>query len=256
MTRNGRAADGGSAPARYVLGMNSETATLRAFDSIPRSEVLRDRLIVGLLLLLAAVPVGAGVFRLTQLSGVGAVTVENARFFAAPTPVVLHIVGVTLYSVLGAFQFSRSYRRSGIARHRATGWVLVVSGMVAATTWMWMTATYDLPSYDGALLGAMRYFFGSAMVVALVLGAIAASRREFGLHGAWMLRAYAIAMGAGTQVLTSIPLFVLPHLLNPGGRAWTMGAGWLINVAVAEWIIHRSPSLRRRRPQPAGARFS
>jgi hypothetical protein len=58
-----------------------------------------------------------------------------------------------------------------------------------------------------------------------------------------MTRAYAIGMGAGTQVLTHLPWFILMDG-KPGElpRAVMMGAGWVINVVVAEWIIRRKVS--------------
>jgi hypothetical protein len=46
------------------------------------------------LIALSIVPVVAGAFRLVQLGGGAEITPENARFFAAPLPVVLHIVSV------------------------------------------------------------------------------------------------------------------------------------------------------------------
>jgi hypothetical protein len=49
--------------------------------------------------------------RLTQLGTGAAVTVDNARFFASPLPVVLHIAAVIVYSLLGAFQFAPAFRR-------------------------------------------------------------------------------------------------------------------------------------------------
>jgi hypothetical protein len=55
-----------------------------------------------------------------------------------------------------------------------------------------------------------------------------------------MIRAYAIGLGAGTQVLTHLPWFLLAEgKPGEGPRAVMMGAGWLINVIVAEWIIRR-----------------
>jgi hypothetical protein len=71
------------------------------------------------------------------------------------------------------------------------------------------------------------------------MGLVAVRRREFAAHGEWMLRGYAIGMGAGTQVLTHLPVFIL--MGTPAGvpRAVAMGAGWVINVIVAEWIIAR-----------------
>jgi predicted membrane protein DUF2306 len=81
-------------------------------------------------------------------------------------------------------------------------------------------------------------------------------RRAFASHGAWMTRAYAIGMGAGTQVLTHLPWFLCVDG-KPGElpRAVMMGAGWVINVAVAEWIIrggtHRPRTVSPLRAAPA-----
>jgi hypothetical protein len=48
--------------------------------------------LVAALLLLSAFPLAAGAFRLTQLAGGADITPANARFFASPLPVVVHIV--------------------------------------------------------------------------------------------------------------------------------------------------------------------
>jgi Predicted membrane protein (DUF2306) len=54
-----------------------------------------------------------------------------------------------------------------------------------------------------------------------------------------MTRAYAIGLGAGTQVVTHLPWFVFVGKPDESTRAMLMGAGWVINLAVAEWIIRR-----------------
>ena len=63
------------------------------------------------LVLLSLVPAIAGVGRLAQLLGGAAVTPANARFFAAPVPVMLHIPAAVVFSLLGAFQFAPFFRR-------------------------------------------------------------------------------------------------------------------------------------------------
>jgi hypothetical protein len=84
------------------------------------------------------------------------------------------------------------------------------------------------------------------MLISVALGIEAIRRRKFSEHGDWMIRAYAIGMGAGTQVLTHLPWFILVDL-KPGltPRAIMMGAGWVINVVFAEWVIRRGRSPRR-----------
>lgn len=77
------------------------------------------------LLLLSLIPVAAGAARLTELTSGAAVTAQNARFFDSPVPVVLHIVSVTVFCLLGAFQFVPTLRQRR-SWHRIAGRVLVV----------------------------------------------------------------------------------------------------------------------------------
>ncbi|GAB3463798.1 DUF2306 domain-containing protein [Streptomonospora sediminis] len=212
-----------------------------------------DLLVPAALILLSAVPVVAGGFRLTELVSGAEVTPENARFAAAPLPVVVHILTVTPYCLLGAFQFSAGLRRSRPGWHRASGRALVPLGLAAALSGLWMTAFYDLPAVDGELfepLGLIRLVFGMAMAACIVLGCAAIRRRDIARHRAWMMRGYAIGLGAGTQVLTSVPWILLAGPVDESSRALTMAAGWVINAAVAEWVIRRRP-VRAGRTLPA-----
>lgn len=197
------------------------------------------------LILLSAIPLAAGAFRLTQLTGGATITPENARFFASPLPVVVHIVSVSVYAILGAFQFVPRLRQRRNRWHRSAGWLLIPCGLAVALSGLWMTLFYPWPKGDGLLLYGLRLLFGSAMLGAILLGVDAIRRRNFAQHGDWMLRGYAIGMGAGTQPLTLMvgAMFVSPP--SELSRALLMGAAWVINLAVAEWII------RRRVPRPA-----
>lgn len=196
------------------------------------------------LIALSLVPALAGTMRLVQLASGAPVTPENARFFASPIPVTVHIGAVIVYSILGAFQFSRGFRRRHRRWHRTAGKILIPLGLVAACSGLWMTLFYPWPAGDGQGVYLERLVVGIAMVVSLALGVRAILRRDFTSHGHWMIRAYAIGLGAGTQVLTHLPWFILVDT-KPGElpRAVMMGAGWAINVVVAEWIIRR-PRLR------------
>ena len=198
-----------------------------------------DWLIPAGLIALAFIPVAAGMVRLTMLAGHPAVTPDNARFVTAPVPVVLHIVGVTLYSVLGALQFSPGFRRKWPGWHRAAGRVILVAGLVAALAGLWMAQFYAIVPADDLLLHGFRLLAGTAMAASLVLAYLAIRRRDVGQHQDWMRRAYAIGMGAGTQALIQLPPLLLFGPPDDLSRALMMGAGWGINVAVAEWLIRR-----------------
>jgi uncharacterized membrane protein len=195
------------------------------------------------LIALSAVPVGAGAFRVTQLATGAPVTEDNARFLAAPLPVLLHIVGATVYCVLGAFQFAPGPRRRRPGLHRGAGRLVVLCGLTGALAGLWMSLTYPRPPGDGELLTGFRLLFGAAMAVAIVLGVVAARRRDLVRHRAWMIRGYAIAQGAGTQAVV-IGLWMLVAG-TPGevGTALLMAAAWALNLAVAEWLVRGRPAL-------------
>ena len=194
------------------------------------------------LLLLSAIPLAAGVFRLTQLVGGADITPANARFFASPLPVVLHILAAAVYALLGAFQFAPNFRRRRPGWHRVAGRLLVPCGLLVGLSGLWMTLSYPWPDGDGALLYAFRLLFGSAMVVSIILGFAAIRRGDVRRHRAWMTRGYALGLGAGTQALTLAAGEVIVGPPGETSRALLMGAGWAINLAVAEWAIRRRPA--------------
>ena len=191
------------------------------------------------LILLSVIPIIAGSIRLNQLSS-GAATPENARFFAASLPVVLHIFAVSIYSLLGAFQFAPQFRKRFPQWHRLAGGILIPAALMTALTGLWMTQFYPHIKYDGFVLYVIRLIVGISMIAFILFGIDAIRRRKFIEHGNWMIRAYALAMGAGMQVFTHIPLMVFPGLQSEATRTLCMAMGWIINMAVAEWIIGRS----------------
>jgi uncharacterized membrane protein len=208
-------------------------------------------LIVGLILL-SAIPLIFGAVRLNELASGAEITPANARFFASPLPVVLHIVGAGVYALLGAFQFVSRLWRRGTGWHRWVGRLLLVPcGLIVGLSGLWMTLFYsgtNITAGAGAiLLFALRLLFGSGMVFSIVYGFIAIRRGDMIRHRAWMTRAYAIGLGAGTQVLTGLVgelTFGPPNELE---NALLMGLAWVINLAVAEWALRRRPANRTRK---------
>jgi hypothetical protein len=191
------------------------------------------------LIALSLVPVLAGALRLTEVASGAAVTPDNARFMAVPLPVVVHIIGASLYCVLGALQFAPGLRRRHIGWHRAAGRLLVPCGLAAALSGIWMTLFYDLPDHDSTLLAVFRVGFGSTMALSIVLGFLAVLRGDITTHRAWMMRGYAIGQGAGSQAFILGPWMIVFGDTDPLSRALLMAAAWTINLAVAEWFIRR-----------------
>jgi uncharacterized membrane protein len=197
------------------------------------------------LVALSAIPLVAGTLRLVQLAGGPAVIPADDRFGAFPVALVVHIGGAAVYALLGAFQFLPRFRRRHPAWHRRTGRVLAVAGLAIAGSALWMTLVYRPQPGTGELLFGLRLVVASAMAGCVVLGVSSIRRRDVAAHRAWMIRAYALGLGAGTQVFTE---GIGEALVGSGELRGDLlkGAGWLVNLAVAEWAIRR-PARRRAR---------
>jgi uncharacterized membrane protein len=194
------------------------------------------------LVVLSLIPVIAGSLRLLEIAGGPQLLPTNPRIDASPAPVVAHVLAAALYAFLGAFQFSARLRRRRPSWHRRSGRILVGAGLVVAGSGLWMTLFYP-GAPGGDLLWGIRLLVGSAMAAFIVLGFAAIRRRDIPAHRAWMVRAYALAVGAGTQALTQ---GVGEALFGTGdlSTATSVASGWVINAVVAEWVIQRS-SVRR-----------
>lgn len=193
---------------------------------------------------LSVVPLLGGVARLAGVAGVDGAPMD-IRFAHNPLPAIVHIVAASVFVALGAFQFESGLRRAWPRWHRYAGRVVVLCGLLTAATGIWMTVQYAIPTHlQGKLLFGVRLAVGGGMALSLVLAVQAIRDGKVPSHQAWMLRAYALGLGAGTQVF-----FLLPPELFSGEpvtgilRDALMTAAWAANLLVAEFA--------RRRPVPA-----
>jgi uncharacterized membrane protein len=196
------------------------------------------------LIVLSLIPVIAGSLRVLEVAGGPHLLPANPRIDAVPAPLVAHILGAVVYAILGAFQFSAGMRRRRPNWHRRSGRLLVGAGMLVALSGLWMTLFYtDAPGGD--LLWAVRLLVATTMAACIVLGVTAIRRRDITAHRAWMIRAYALAVAAGTQPFTQ-GIGEATFGTSELSTALSVSSGWVINAVVAEWLIRR-PSLRRAR---------
>lgn len=203
------------------------------------------------LLLLCLVPCVGGTFRLVELVTGSEFLPENPRINSVPLPAMLHIASSVLYCILGAFQFIRSIRLTYPNWHLLAGRLLVSAGIVSAISGLWMTHYYPFPEHlQGDLLYFIRILVAFSMTAFILLGLSAVFKKKIAQHQAWMIRSYALGQGAGTQVLIAIPWLLTVG--EPIGltRDILMTGSWLINIAVAEWVINgqiranRTPPVR------------
>jgi uncharacterized membrane protein len=191
------------------------------------------------LLLLSFIP-SLGIFRLVEL-GLGIdleFLPENPRAHSAPIPIYFHVVSSILFCILGAFQFLSSIRKNHPKWHRLAGRLIVFSGVVSALSGLWMTHYYSFPdSLQGNLLYFVRIVVGFSMTMFILLGLSSVLKKRFAQHQSWMIRAYALGQGAGTQALIAIPWLITVGEPSGFTRDILMTAAWVINVVVSEWFI-------------------
>lgn len=205
----------------------------------PPAKTSSTKWLISGLLMLSILPLIFGALRINELAGNTEIMPSDARFSASPFPLVLHILSSGVFTILGAFQFASGFRQKRPGWHRASGRLLVLCGLLVGLSAIWMTLLYPHKSGTGEWLFAFRLLFGSLMVVSIVRGFTTIRRGDVRRHRAWMTRAYAIGLGAGTQMLI---LMVWEMIIGPPSELshdLLMGAAWVINLAIAAWSTRR-----------------
>jgi uncharacterized membrane protein len=195
-----------------------------------------------LLIGLNLIPFLAGAARLFGLASGEQITPQNVRFMASPLPISVHIISASVFGVIGAFQFWPRFLRTNAHWHRLAGRIMVPCGMITSLSGLWMNQFYPYAENDGFLLYCFRLIFGFGMLFCLIFGLDSICRRDFDQHRNWMMRGYAIGLGAGAQALTQLPWVLIVGMPGELPRALLMGAAWILNLLVAEWIIRRGMS--------------
>ena len=114
------------------------------------------------LIFLSLIPAIARIVRTLQIIN-NETAADNLRFISNPSPMLIHIISSSIFSILGAFQFSKKFRINYSQWHKYSVKLLLVMATLVS------------------------------------------------ISGLWMTRAYALSLGAGTQVFTQIPIFYIPH---------------------------------------------
>ncbi|WP_201276692.1 DUF2306 domain-containing protein [Marisediminicola senii] len=168
----------------------------------------------------------------------------------SPVPRIAHVVGMSVFCLVGAFQFSPALRMRR-TWHRMAGRVLIPAGFIAALSGVWFGFSFSGPA-DEVAMAMIRLVCAVAMTGFLVLGVIAIRRRDFAAHGAWLTRAYAIAVTGGTQALVFLLWSIVTgEVVNAFGGPFLVAAGFAVNSVVAELIIVRRARASRARASRA-----
>jgi hypothetical protein len=194
------------------------------------------------LLLLTAIPVLMAGVRVFQIP-LDALPEDATKFRAVPVAHFVHALAGFLFGVLGPLQFAGVLKRRFGRLHRVTGRVFVIAGLFLGLSSFRLL--WEFPDASTWLLAAARLAAGLALILTLLLGVAAILRRDVPAHRAWMIRAYAIGMGAATIALIMFPIFIITGAPIVGFASDTLFIlSWVINIGIGEWVIRRSRPLQ------------
>jgi len=117
-------------------------------------------------------------------------------FARYPVLTLVHILPGLVFILLAPFQFSKKIRESNIARHRRSGRVVLVSGLIAGITAFIMSLA--MPSIGGVNQAAATLLFSIFFLFALSKAYLLIRKGNSKLHREWMIRAYAIGLAVTT----------------------------------------------------------
>lgn len=199
------------------------------------------------LFLLAVIPVLTGVVVLLSMQSGEVNTLSDATAIARrasyPWAIIGHILGGSAMLILGFSQFSRRLRRALPGVHRWLGRALVGAGGYFALSGLLMNAAPKAQA-DSALYNSAQNVMAVVFLTVLFLGIRAARQRRFADHRAWMMRCYAITLGAATQTVLLLPVFLMLGEVKGVLVDLVFIAAWGVNLAAAEWLIRAPQRLR------------
>ena len=159
-------------------------------------------------------------------------------------PLMIHVVGASAFYTLAAVQMLTVVRRNHPGWHRQAGRVAVIAGITSAVSCTWMTFVHM--DVQGPILYYSRVIFGPLWALFLVLGLLAARRRDISAHRDWMIRAFAVAMPAGTLIFIVVPFIIVMGELSESLEDNIQSGAWVVHLSIAELLIRRS---RNRNPK-------
>jgi uncharacterized membrane protein len=163
-------------------------------------------------------------------------TLRHARH---PLAFALHISGGIAMLALGIVQITPVLRRRFPRWHRWSGRVLVLGGFAFALTGLGLNAS--TAAMDNSLAyDTAQTIAALALMACLTAGVLAIRRKSIARHRVWMARAYALALGAATQTIALLPVFLIFGPPTGVISDTILIAAWPFNLAVAEYALRKA----------------
>ena len=163
---------------------------------------------------------------------------DSRRLSAAPVWHFMHVLGGATFGILGPIQFGRVLMRKYGLLHRVMGRVFVAAGAMISLSSLGLL--WHFPGTYSVAMSSGRLLFGIALGVALAISMLAIRNRDFDRHRNWMIRAYALGMGATAVTMVFFPIYAITGAPPMGLTADIVFLGsWMACVILAEGVVRR-----------------
>jgi len=168
----------------------------------------------------------------------GALPEDSRRLSATPVWHFMHVLGGATFGILGPIQFGRVLMHKYGFFHRVLGRVFVAAGAMISLSSLGLL--WHFPDTYSMAMSSGRLVFGIALGVALAIAMRAIYKRDFTRHRNWMIRAYAIGVGATAVSMVFFPIYVITGEPPMGLAADIAFLGaWTACVVLAEDLVRR-----------------
>ncbi|MBK8085395.1 MAG: DUF2306 domain-containing protein [Devosia sp.] len=137
----------------------------------------------------------------------GALPEDSRRLGTVPVWHFMHVLGGATFGILGPIQFGRVLQRRYGLLHRVMGRMFVAAGAMLSLSSL--SLLWHFPETYSVAVNSARLLFGIALGVALAMAMLAIRKRDVARHRNWMIRAYAIGMGATAVTMVFLPVYAI-----------------------------------------------
>jgi hypothetical protein len=198
----------------------------------------RRPMLLALLLFVATfIPIASAPIRMFQVI-TASLPQDSLRFYAVPWGLFSHAFGGLLFALIGPLQFTGALKNRFGKLHRISGRIFVVTGFMLALSALRLLI--EFPNSSTWVLIAARGLAAFGLMGCLTISMFAILKRNFNNHRNWMIRAYAIGMGAATISFIQLPIFIIRGRAMEGYFGDSLFVlSWVINLTLAEWVIRK-----------------
>ncbi len=163
---------------------------------------------------------------------------DSQRLGAAPVWHFMHVLGGATFGILGPIQFGRALMPRYGLLHRIVGRVFVAAGVMISLSSLGLL--WRFPDTYSVAMNSGRLLFGIGLGVALAIAMHSIYKRDFTRHRNWMIRAYAIGIGATAVTMVFFPIYLITGAPPKGLASDIVFLGaWTACIVFAEGLVRR-----------------